>query len=720
MSSTAPSIQETDLSIGGPADRWNRRDRIFIGLLAICTFALYLRTGHFDFIGYDDQIYVYSNPHVVHVTLDSFRWAMTAVVSSNWHPLTILVELIISLVFGPTPAAFHLTNSVLHAVNVVLLYVLLRSCTGRSWASFFTAALWGLHPLRVESVAWISELKDVLCGALSLGCLLAYVRYSRHRTIGAYGIVLLLFVLALLAKPMAATLPGVMLLMDYWPLNRTGGKINTKSTGWWRKRVLEKLLLLAFAAADMAYALYTQRTVITHFSALFPVQIRIKNALISTVDYLRDIFFPYHLAIFYPHPAMIGQTISLGTAILCGAFLLLITCVLVLRTRTQPYLLVGWLWFLGMLVPVIGFVQLGVQSMADRYTYLPTIGIMIALVWWVSDLTSKRRIYQITAGVVGTIAAAALAASSVFTIGHWQNTTTLFEYARHVVPNNYLAVAFHSTERRLSGDTAEAIIAGKEAITLAPKNAAAREQYALALSDAGRLDEAVDQITQSLSLDPDDYEAWDAFGRIRDLQADRCAANHQPGEREYREKSIIDLKCAVFCDPDDVPAEDHLAYQLAVLGQLDDAIAIWQHVLDQLPSDGMAQGELADALRLKGDLPDAVAHYQAALALGSKNPDWESKLAYLVATNPQATSAQIEPMVAIAKDACDQTNNRSPAALDAYAACLARVGRFDDAVSVAQQAVAQANADHTPSVAQGIQKRLSRYQRQLSYVAGDD
>jgi len=289
---------------------WNRRDRLQIALLVFCTFALYFRTRHFDFIAYDDQLYVYQNAHVLQgLSLQNLRWASTMLMVGNWHPLTIVAELVISSLFGPTAGAFHLSSAVLHTVNVVLLYTFLRKCTGRAWAAFFTAGLWGLHPLRVESVAWVSELKDVLCGTLWLACMLAYLRYSYHRTIGRFGLVVLLHALALTAKPMAATLPAVLLLLDYWSITQIGAVASKMK--WWTARILEKLPLLALSTADMAYAAYTQRDYMSPQSTALPTSLRFENALLSYVAYLRDMFFPRNLAVFYPHPAMVNATIPL-------------------------------------------------------------------------------------------------------------------------------------------------------------------------------------------------------------------------------------------------------------------------------------------------------------------------------------------------------------------------------------------------------------------------
>jgi tetratricopeptide (TPR) repeat protein len=700
------------------ADSWNRLDRIFLFIIVATTVCLYLPTRHYKFVDFDDHLYVYRNVHVIRgVTLDTLRWAMTAVVVGNWHPLTILTELVIVSLFGPSAGAFHLVNALLHTLNVGLLYAFLRNTTGRSRAAFFVAILWGLHPLRVESVVWISELKDVLCGALWLGCMLMYMRYSRHRTFKGYALVILLLALALLAKPMAATLPALLLLLDFWPLNNCDSPIEKKK--WWAFRIAEKLPMFAIAVVDMTFALRTQMVYYSELSSDYPLRLRITNGLVSYIIYLRDIFFPHHLIIFYPHPALMNQTIPLVSAILAGALLLVITLFVLLRAKAQPYLFVGWFWYVGTLVPVIGIVRLGEASHADRYTYLPSIGITLALVWWVSDLLANKPLLRTAAGVAGLCAAAALAIATSFTASHWQDTNTLFNYTRSVQPDNVMGLTTYCAELWEAGDINQAVEVGKQCITVAPNSDAAHAAYAMALQKAEKFPQAWDQMRAAIVLAPFDDDYWDGLGWIRDHQGARCAATHDPAEKDFREKAVTDFRVALKYNPDSVDALEHLAFELAALGRLDEAIPVWQKLITISPKFAPGQGDLADALRMKGDLSGAVEHFRAALAAGSKNPSWESQLAYLVATNPQATFADVQPLVSVAKDACDQTHNTDAGALDAYAACLARVGEFDAAVTTAKLGIEQANIAHTPLVAAGIEKRLARYQKQLPWVAGD-
>jgi tetratricopeptide (TPR) repeat protein len=719
----------TPLTISKPGGL-TRLDRIFIGLLVICTFALYARTGWFDFVRLDDQDYITDNPHIQSgLSLATLKWAMTSIVLANWHPLTEIVQLTLVSLFGSGARAFHLTNALLHTISVALLYLFLRKSTGRAWPALFTAALWGLHPLREESVAWISEMKDVLCGTFWLLCMLAYLRYSNRRTLGNYSIVLVVLVLALLSKPMAVTLPAVLLLLDFWPLgrNRYLAEVAPKnhaspSVGnakWWGIRVAEKLPLLALCIADALYATRAQRTGAPSDAFCTPI-IRTKNAAIAYVDYLRDTFFPHNLGVLYPHPAMLGHSISTAAAVLCALVLVVITVLVVLRFKTAPYLAVGWFWFLGTLVPVIGVIQVGAQSHADRYTYLPCIGVTMALVWWISDLCANRRSLQIAAATTAALASVALATAVCLTLGRWVNNDALFGDLLQTQPDNYLALCVECDDLVRNGQLDEAYRIAKQAIAAAPRRAEPHASYAFALRTAGRLPEALREFAEALNLDPQNTNFWDGLGSVRDKQANEKALTHDPAEQKLRQLAIGNFQMAINYGPEVAAVHEHLALQYARVSQWHDAITEWEEAVRLKPNYAQAQGDLADALRLNGDLIGAVEHYGAALTDGSKNPDWETNLAWLVATSPQATPADVQPMIAYAKDACDQTKNQQVAPLDAYAACLARVGRIDDAVSTAKQAVAQANAAKDPKLALAMQRRLDRYEKGLTYVAGDD
>jgi tetratricopeptide (TPR) repeat protein len=695
----------------------NRSDGLRIGFLILCTFVLYCRAGSFDFLSFDDQLYVYSNPHVMRgLSLDSLRWAMTAQLNGNWHPITIIVQLAVSSIFGINASAYHLLNVALQCVNAALLYLFFRKSTGLAWPAFLIALLWTVHPQRVESVAWVTELKDVLFGTFWFGSMLAYLHYTRCRTAGRMGVVLLLYVLSLMSKPMAVTFPEAMLLLDFWPLRGFDGDRQRLSAGrWWAFRIAEKLPMVVISVADILlqrnHAFGTQQV---------PMQLRFENALVSYTLYLRDLVSPYHLAVFYPHPFMLvhsGPAIPLLQVILSGVFILLVSILAIACARTRPYLFVGWFWYLGTMLPVIGLTQVGEQQRADRFMYLPSIGILLAVVWLVYDLTGQRKLFRQTAFAVGAVASLALSLLTTEYLGFWRNTDTLFAHVLELQPNNYVALAMAADRLHRDGNLPEALSMGRRAIDASPRSPRAHESYAWALQAMGDLTAAAEQFQIATRLDPDQTAAWDALGCVRALQADSLAAHHDPREMDFRKRAISDFSNAIVADPDNATAWEHKALQLAAMNHIDAAIELFRQAVSILPSDAQAQGDLADALLLTDDLSGAVEHYRAALADGARNPQWETKLAYLVATSPQASAADVQAMIPVAEDACTRTGNREPAPLDAYAACLARVGRFDDATAAAQQAVAQANAAHEPAIAMAIQKHLAMYQRQQPYVA---
>jgi tetratricopeptide (TPR) repeat protein len=719
---------------------------IAIALFAI-TLGLYARTSGFDFINYDDQAYVHTNANILGgFTLNNFHRAMTATINGNWHPLTTLTWLVLASLFGPNPGTFHLTNALLHAINASLFFIFLQKATGRSWLAFFAAALWALHPQRVESVAWISELKDTLCGTMWLACMLAYLHYCRHRSIASYLLVALFLALAIVSKPIAVTLPLVLLLLDYWPINSTAAapasSATTSATGSaassntsWIMRWIEKLPLIAISGAGILIALRIR--IAFHLAAssqIYPLNLRLKNLFVSYLAYLRDTFFPIHLSLFYPHPGMVsGASISAISAISAAAVLLLISTAVCIFSRGRRYLFTGWFWFLGTLVPNSGLVQSGDQARADRFSYFPAMGLAILVVWLVNDLLTPRprlrpplrpwlRSRLMPVGVAAGIAVAFLLAFlSASYISDWRNTSTLTDHMLRVDPHNYVAMELKAQLLTQAGDHARAIELSERALRIAPNDQIGRIDYAASLSATGRNSEAAAQLFQVLNNDPWDAQAWDALGVVRDVQANEFAAQGKPDlEADYRRRAVTNFQNARRTDPDLYAADEHLATELAAQNKLDDAITVWNQLLTKKPDYAQAQGDLAEALRRKGDFVGATQHFQLAIANGSKNPGWESTLAYLVATNPLMTAIDVQPMIAIAKDACDQTSNKNAGALDAYAACLARVGRFDDAVATAQQGIAVAAAAHQASLAKEIQGHLELYQQNKPYVVGSD
>jgi Tfp pilus assembly protein PilF len=497
MNASAPAesaaCEPIDLSIDS---RRHAIDALLILLLVAGTFALFARTGRFDFINYDDPAYVYENPHArAGLSGSNLAWAFSATAAGNWHPLTWLSLMTDVSVFGARPGGMHLVNAALHALNAGLLFWTLRWTTGARWPSAWTAAIFALHPLHVESVAWISERKDVLSTLLWLLCTLAYVWYSRKRSAWRYAAVLFLLALGLMAKPMLVTLPFVFLLLDYWPLARRGA----------RQLILEKLPMIALvlASAFMTYHAQSAGNAVQS-EQRFPLILRVENAAISYVSYLSKTFVPRGLSIYYPHPAVVaaGDAASLhARALGAAALLVAITVVAISSRKRYPWLIVGWLWYLGTLVPVIGIVQVGSQAMADRYTYVPMIGILIAIAWTASDVS--RRSLPALRPVVITLATTSVAACAVLAwrqIGYWRDSETLFRHALDVNPDNPAANNNLATILASRGQLSEAADHFRRAIAATPDNPLAHRNLARVYAQTGNIDAAISELAEALRL----------------------------------------------------------------------------------------------------------------------------------------------------------------------------------------------------------------------------
>lgn len=395
------------------------------GSLAILTVLAFLPSLANGFVLIDDPFYVTANREVLKgITREGLAWALTANVVNNWHPLTVLSHMLDVEVFGLAAAGHHLTSLLLHLASVLLLFEVLRRTTGALYRSALVAALFAVHPTRAESVAWVAERKDVLSGLFWMLALLAYVHYARRPSRGRYLLVALAMALGLAAKPMLVTLPCVLLLLDLWPLER-------RELG---RLILEKIPLFVLSAASSLTTLHYQKTSLAPLEAL-PWDLRFANAAVSYVAYLGKAFLPRDLAVFYPFP----QTIPLGQTLGAVALLAALTILAVRRVRESPWLLVGWLWFLGTLVPVIGLVQVGRQAMADRYTYLPCIGLFLAVVWGMAELVERRAALRPALAVCAVLAVLVLTALTQGQVRHWQDSVTLFRHALAVTGDNELA-----------------------------------------------------------------------------------------------------------------------------------------------------------------------------------------------------------------------------------------------------------------------------------------
>jgi cytochrome c-type biogenesis protein CcmH/NrfG len=473
--------------------------------LAVLTWGVFGQTLRYDFVNYDDPRYVYQNTTITSGI--NLAWAFTHIHSENWHPLTTITHMLDCQLHGLNAGWHHFTNVLLHGLAVVLLFVALERMTGALWRSAFVAAVFAVHPLHVESVAWIAERKDVLSALFFMLTLLAYLRYTRAPSIGRYLTVALVVALGLMSKPMLVTLPFVLLLLDYWPLARFEAR--RPNTGrQMLQLVLEKIPLLALSAVSSIVTFLAQRGAIGWTEQL-PVSARISNALVAYVIYVRQMFWPAKLAVFYTHPEnrLPLLEISLAFIVLVG----ITTAAFVFRKKA-PYFMTGWLWYLGMLVPVIGLVQVGWQGHADRYTYLPQIGLYIAVTWAVTDLTRLWRLQRIVLGAAGLVLIGTLSWRAWLQTSYWRDSETLFTHALAVTSNNDVALNNLGIIFLEKGQLDDAISRLQAAIDLRPENGPAHDNLAKALLKKGQVAEAMVHYRKFLEIEPENVEARNTLG----------------------------------------------------------------------------------------------------------------------------------------------------------------------------------------------------------------
>jgi tetratricopeptide (TPR) repeat protein len=509
-------------------------------LLALVTLVTFLPvTGH-DFVRFDDPLYVTKNPQVqAGLTGDGLLWALTANVASNWHPLTLVSHMLDCQLYGMNPRGHHLTSLLLHVLNTVLLFEVLRRMTGSTLRSAIVAALFGLHPTHVESVAWVAERKDVLSGLFWILTMGAWHRYVKEPSRGRYATTMVCLALGLLSKPMVVTLPFVLLLLDVWPLRR-GIHIQA--------HIKEKLPLFALSVASCVVTVVAQSYSLASTEA-FPVSHRLANAVLSYVKYLWMTIAPHGLAVFYPMPL----TFSAWKVVLAALLLAGLTALALLAVRRAPYVTVGWLWYLGTLVPVIGLIQVGGQAMADRYTYLPTIGLFLIAAW---GLPERKTAMVAAAGAV--LAIVALAMGTRLQLRYWVDSEALFRRAAAVTERNYLAHlnlaqilaeqnkqaealehfrqalairpgmwqthASLGNSLRRWGRPAEALPSLHKAIALRPKDGKLHHSLAMALDDLGRTDEAIAELRKAVEISPGLDDAWYGLGILLRQKGDAAGA----------------------------------------------------------------------------------------------------------------------------------------------------------------------------------------------------
>jgi len=475
------------------------RTALAVGLaLVVVILGVFSQVRTFDFIIYDDPTYVIINEQVkAGLTAKGVAWAFTTSRASNWHPLTWLSLMLDCSVFGPDPHRLHLTNLLLHTANSVLLLTVLVKMTRALWRSAFVAAAFALHPLHIQSVAWIAERKDVLCALFWMLTLVCYIRYVERPVAIRYSLTLLVFVLGLMAKPMLVTFPCVLLLLDFWPLGRfQNSKFSVLNL------IIEKLPFFLLAAISSAITLIVQQQAgVVKDIVNFPLSIRVANALVSYVTYIMKMFWPTKLSIFYPHP---GNTLQVSTVLLCASLLAAVTVYVIWQAGTRRYLLVGWTWFIGTLIPVIGLVQVGDQAMADRYTYIPLIGLFLIIAWGLPDLLAKYTFRKPVLAIAATAVLTVISVSTYLQLGYWQNSVTILEHAIEVTPNDRFAHANLGAAFLRKNMLDQAIVHFEKVLQSDPCDAMTQLNLGAALLRKDKTDQAIVHFEKALQLDPCD------------------------------------------------------------------------------------------------------------------------------------------------------------------------------------------------------------------------
>jgi tetratricopeptide (TPR) repeat protein len=732
--------------------------------LTVATWLVFGQTVHHEFVNFDDKAYVYENPVIQNgVTVEGLRWALTYGEIGHWHPLTWFSHMLDCQFYGLNAGGHHLTNVLLHTVTALLLFLVLQSMTGFLWRSAFVAAVFAIHPLRVESVAWVAERKDVLSGLFFMLTIGAYVRYVRHPpSMIRYGVVMTFFTLGLLAKNMLVTTPFVLLLLDYWPL----GRLSDPSPQIVFRRVAEKVPLLLLTILSCVATAFVPEKVTAADRLSFAL--RMENALASYVTYLWQMIHPAGLTCLYLNPAdhlALWQTTgSLG-------LVLAISGSVYAFRKTHPYLAVGWLWYLGMMIPVIGIVQISYYAHADRYTYLPQIGLYLALTWMGAELCAAWRHRRLLLGGFSTLVLVALFFCARVQTSYWRNSESLWTHALDCAPDNTVAQNNLGDFLARKGKVDEAISLFKHALQIKPDYAEAHYNLANALIQKGNVDEAIVHYQEALRIKPKYVEAHNnlantfiQMGRVDEaitqfqlalqlLKPDRAEAHMNLAnaliQKGNVDEAITQLQKALQIEPDHVLVRNTLGYALLQQGKVDEAISQFQMVLQFKPDyanahfnlanaliqkgrvdeaitrfqrvleikPGFAEAhyDLANALIQNGRVDEAITHFQLALQIKPDYPEAQNDLAWELATAAQASLRNGNKAVELAQRANQLAGGSDLDIVGTLAAAYAEAGRFDDAIRSARKAIDLARATGQWNQVEQLNGELKLYEAGFPY-----
>ncbi len=751
--------------------RQDMRVRLWIcALLVLATGATFWPVLHCEFINLDDPDYVTANVHVqAGLTTAGVAWAFSPSQVYMWHPLAWLSHMLDCQLFGLNATAHHAVNLLIHIASTILLFVVLNRMTGAVWRCAIAAALFALHPLRVESVAWVAERKDTLATLFWLLTVCAYAHYVTQRQKSRFSLVLGFYALGLLAKPMLVTLPFALLLLDYWPLRRlllhepvvTGIPVSRRGgAATVGKLIREKWGLFALSAAASVVTCLTQNL----GGAAVPgreltLGARVANAAISYIHYIGGLFWPTDLAVIYPYPAAWPMW-----QIVVAVLVLAAVTVLAWRAaKPRPYLMVGWLWFIGTLVPVIGLVQVGRQAMADRYTYIPMIGLGVMLVWGAAELLARVRQGHLVGSALAILALIGCAVTTRHQLGYWKDSFTLFTHTLAVTQNNALAHNNLGTALAALGRRDEALVHYAQAVRLQPADPVMQNNLGAALAKAGQIEAAMEHYQAALHARPDFDEAhnnlgaalaalgrWDEavahFRRALAARPDYAEAHNNLGGvlamQQKHAEAVEHYAAAIRLTPNAAGAHLNYALSLEKLGRAEEALAqfdeaqrldarsaeaafnlgrmLAQHgrfaeaiqplseAVQLKPENARAQFYLGLAQVNSGQPTGAVAHLREAVRL---RPDWPealNALAWQLATSDSAQAADADEAIRLAEKAVALAKNQ-PALLSTLAAAYANAGRFAEATAKANLALEQARATGQAGLAAEIEAHLKSY-----------
>jgi tetratricopeptide (TPR) repeat protein len=751
--------QQTSSNVPVEAGWWKQHGRVagVCLVLALITFAVFGQTAGFGFVNYDDGFYVSENAKVTGgLSMKGLAWIFTHADCHLYHPLTMLSLMVDYQLHGLNAGGYHFTNVLLHTASVILLFLVLHQMTGALWRSAFVAAVFAIHPLRVESVAWVAERKDVLATFFFMLTLGAYARFVRKpESLGRYLMVVIAFVPALLSKPTVVTLPFVLLLLDYWPLRRF--EQSRRLSGL----VLEKIPLLALAGGACAMTVLGAEKEVAGYANVSTLS-RMGNGLVSYVVYLRQMVWPGGLAVFYPRPE---KSHPVWTMALSFLLLGLITWGVLAFQRRRGWLLTGWLWYLGMLTPMIGLVQAGAFAHADRMTYLPQIGIYVALTWLAAEWAAKQQLGRITVWSLMITLPGVLMICAWKQTGHWQDSEALWTHALACTTGNHVAhynlgedfveqgrldeaIRQYREALQIKPDDAqalnnianallargkpdEAISRYQNALRIKPDYAAAHYNLAIALEQKGRMDEAVVQYKDALQIKPDDAPAQFSLATVLRQQgrADEAKLHYQqvrqidPGfeeglynlGNELRQKGKVDEAIARYqealqIDPGYAEAHINLGSALLQAGRLDEAITHLQQALQINPGLAKAHNNLGNAFLQKGNAAEAIAQFQQAMQLEPDDPWVKNNLAWLLASSAETSLRNGARAVELATQANELAGGENPVILHTLGAALAEAGRFSEAVEAAQHALQLAESQSDTRLAGELQPEIKLYQ----------